>query len=104
MMTEKRRHCDWIKTIMIYSDNMIAWKHTCNISSYPNDAISQWRSNLLAPSARRRRIIDPGRFLTGGTPSEIIEDRGVVLPDKRRGYRGVVPMKGSFPLAEFLIL
>ena len=49
------------------------------------DARSRGRSRLLALSARRRRIIDPGRFLTGGPPAT------------RRGDRGAVPLQDRSP-------
>ena len=77
-MTVQRCNCDWMKQMMIYSDNMIVWQHTWNISSNPNDTRLHRRSSHLALSARRRHIIDPGRFLTCGIPAE------------RRGYRMAV--------------
>ena len=79
MVTVKRRHIDWRKTILIYSDNMIACKHTSNVRINHNNTISRGCSCLLALSARRRHIIDPGRFLMGGTPAERIGDIGAVL-------------------------
>ena len=42
------------------------------------DASSRGCSRLLALSARRRHIIDPGHFLTGGPPSVRIGDRVTV--------------------------
>ena len=47
------------------------------------DARSRRRSCLLALSARRHHIIDPGRFLMGGTPAARRGDRGVVLLQDR---------------------
>ena len=88
MMTVKQRNCSWRGEMMIYSDSMIAWQHTCNASRNTNDARPCGHSSLLALSARRRHIIDPGHFFTGGLPAERRGGRGVVPPSERRwGYR-----------------
>ena len=84
-MTVKRRHCDWRKTMMIYSNNMIDWQHTCNVISNTNYTRYHGHSRFLDLSAWRLRIIHPGHFLTGGTPAE------------RRGGRGAVPNQDCFP-------
>ena len=64
--------------MMIYSDNMIAWKNNCNVSSDPNDARCRSRSIFLVLSVRRRHIFNPSQFLTVGAPAEIRRDIGVV--------------------------
>ena len=76
---------------------MIVWQHTCSISRNPNNAISSERSIHLSLSVRRRNIIDPGRFLTGGPPAGRRRDSGVVPPVERKGDRAVVPMQDHLP-------
>ena len=56
------------------------------------DARYRWCSQLVTLSTWRRCIIDPGRFLTGGPPAAIREDRGAVLLQHQS------PPTASFPL------
>ena len=56
-------------------------------------------------SARRRRIIDPGQFLTGGPPAEIRGGRCEVPTALKIGDRGVVLMQDKLPsMVLFLLL
>ena len=57
---------------------MIAWLHTCYVIINTNNSRSRGCSILLALSARRCHVINPGRFLTGGLPPERREGKGVV--------------------------
>ena len=91
-MTVKRRHFSWRKMMITYSDNIIACRHSFNVSINPNGTRSHGCFRLLVLSARHLRIINPGRSLTGEPPAKRRGDRGLVLPVERRGYRGVVPM------------
>ena len=82
----------FLKKMMIYSDNMIAWQHNCNLSSNTNNARSCRRSRCLVLSEWRHYIINPGHFFTGGPSAE------------RRGDRGTLPMKDCLPsTASFLL-
>ena len=83
---------------------MIACLHTCYVISDPNNAKSRRSFSLLAISAWRRCIIDPGHFLTDGLPVEIIGGRGVVAPAEKRGDRGVVPIQYRSPSTVSLLL
>ena len=69
-MIVKRCHCDWRKTMMNYSNNMITWQHTWNLIRNTNDTRSYGHFVLLDISVYRCRIIDPGWLLTGGPPAE----------------------------------
>ena len=83
---------------------MIAWIHTCYVSSYTNNTKSRRSFSLLALSAWRRHIIDPGQFLTDAPPVEIIGGRGVVAPAEKRGDIAVVPMQDHLPSTVSLLL
>ena len=58
----------------------------------------------MALSVRRRGIIDPGRFLVGGLPSERRGSRGLVPPAGKRGDRVVLPMQDHYPSTVMLPL
>ena len=64
---------------------MITWLHICYVRIDPNNVIPCRSFRLLALSVQRNCIINPGNFLTGGTPAEIRGGRGVVHPAEKEG-------------------
>ena len=73
------------KKMIIYSDNMIDWQYTSNVSSNPNVAISHGSSCIRPLLAQSRHIIDPGWFFTSGPSAE------------RRHNISAVPLQGRLP-------
>ena len=53
MVTVKKLHCDRIPTIIIYGDNMIAWKRTSNVCSNPK----YWSHSFMVRNYRKFRNI-----------------------------------------------
>ena len=83
--------------MMIYSDNMIAWQNSSNVSRNTNDTRSRGRSRHLTLSARLRHLIYPGFFLTGGLPAAIIEDRGVITLQDQSPLTVLLPPQRLIP-------
>ena len=57
------------------------------------DARSRGSSHLLVLSAWRRCIINPGRFLTGGTPAARKGDRGTVSLQYQLPSTALLPLQ-----------
>ena len=65
------------------------------------DTISRGCSRLLALLAQRHHIINPGQFLTGGTPAARRGNRGTMSLQYRSPLTASLPLQRTIPEAGF---